>query len=96
MTRWEYCEILWVTRSIADEEKERIATEHKHAVFKAIDDGLLAIYGYVFFLGPPQKEEPITDRSQTIAQLGRDGWELVSHVDRGSAEILFFKRTIEG
>jgi hypothetical protein len=98
MTQWEYCRVEWKVSPISSDEEKRDLQEHgfKGKILEG-EEVTLAAFGYLKFLGSSQEPEEITNPDHAMAQLGRDGWELVSHTEITSPtemEVFYFKRQL--
>ena len=60
---------------------------------------IIAMKGYLKFLGNGEEEERVSDLAEAIARLGREGWELASHsmefTGAVTQECFYFKRPLE-
>jgi hypothetical protein len=96
MTTWEYCRLVWSIRQ-ANPADQRALADYQILQEESAELGPLyvAAFGTLRFLGSGQERQRITDVDATIAQLGREGWELVSHTRTGdspSTDTYYFKR----
>ena len=94
MTKWEYCVLLWMAAEVP--EGINVPSDFEFAVTE--EDGCLRVHGgYLRFFRSPEEAQLITERGSTIAQLGLDGWELVSHTVRSDPihqDVYYFKRLL--
>ena len=95
MIEWEYCHLILYTYRIATSERADLEGQG----FQVTDSGsqLIAKKGFVFFCGNADPGQPVASLNNAIAELGREGWEMVSHshLDQGSgkkAQSFYFKR----
>jgi hypothetical protein len=98
MTTWEYCRLVWSIRQVSAADQQALADYHiLQEESAALGPLYVAAFGTLRFLGSGQERQPITDVDSTIAQLGRAGWELVSHTRTGdspSTDTYYFKRPV--
>ncbi len=101
MTRWEYCEVSWSEFPLPTTEAKRVLARIHHGSEEVVtigDEGAVLHSGLAHVYGRGEAR-PITKLPEAVAQLGREGWELVSHTFRdhrelGATEILYFKRQL--
>ena len=96
MKKWEYCQIVWMIRSIRREEKEEMLRAGFDGEFIDSGDLLVARRGFVALAGSDESKT-ITSLAGTLRELGLDGWELVSHAEitePAIAQNLWLKRPI--
>jgi len=81
MARWEYCRISWAGHVGAPEALAGAAGEHGGRASGVLDRRPPSGHmGLLEQLGSVAAAERITQLDDTIARLGRAGWELVSHM----------------
>jgi hypothetical protein len=99
MTNWEYCRLVWSIRQVKPTDQQALADYHILQEESAeIGPLYVAAFGTLRFLGSSQERQRITDVDTTLAQLGRAGWELVSHTrtgDNPSTDTYYLKRPIQ-
>lgn len=98
MTTWEYCRLVWSIRQISRSDQQAMA-DYQILQDESAELGNLyvAAFGTLRMLGSGQDRQRINDVDATIARLGREGWELVSHTRTGenpSTDTYYFKRAI--
>ncbi len=89
MARWEYCRISW-------EEQPEVPVAQNVQKW-AQEEGVSPPLRLLERLGSDAPAKRITKLDATIAQLGRDGWELVSHVQLHHGAFVqhwYFKRPL--
>jgi hypothetical protein len=64
MQKWEYCELRRLSIPDPDHIKPHKVLRHLH---------------FFGLTSPPAKIDPIEVTDETIAKLGLDGWEMISH-----------------
>jgi hypothetical protein len=100
VTKWEYCRIIWIVRQITPEEATRLRSSSfaGSVVTGEVTGMTMSCIGYLQTLtASGGKELVISDLAPTMAQLGLEGWELVSHGTVSvpiPADIFYFKREI--
>lgn len=98
MARWEYCRISWAGPAEAPEMLMGAVGAAGGQVSTVRDPGQQSAHtGRLEHLGSGASAERITRLDDTIARLGRAGWELVSHVqlhDEGAVQHWYFKREL--
>ena len=99
MAQWEYCRLVWSIRKLEKTDQQALG-DYEVIQEESADMGnlLVATFGTLRFLGSGRERQRITNSDETIAQLGRDGWELVSHTltqGNPSTDIDYFKRPVE-
>lgn len=96
MPKWEYCQVVWKVSSVSDAQKRELEEEGFEGLIKLEGEITVARLGYLKVLGSSDELEKIVDLENTIAQLGRDGWELVSHtqVTAPTIQVFYFKRQL--
>ena len=97
MPMWEYCRIVWISRPVSPQDIEEL--EQQGFEGEIVTDGSVpyAKMGHLSFMDTPQEATSTTDLAATIAWLGREGWELVTHTgpDTHQVQEFFFKRILE-
>ena len=98
MIEWEYCHLILYTYRIADSEQSEL--EGQGFQVTSSGTGLIAKRGFVFVCGGAEPGKPVVSLNKTIAELGHEGWEMVSHshLDQGpgkKAQSFYFKRPLE-
>lgn len=95
MTEWEYCHLILYTYRVAASERVDLESQG----FQVTDSGsqMIAKKGFAFFCGSADPGKPVASLNNAIAELGREGWEMVSHnhLDQGPgkrAQSFYFKR----
>lgn len=96
MERWEYCRLVWSIRKVEPDEKQALG-DYTILQEESAEFGMFAVaaFGTLRFLGSGRERQRISDVDATIAQLGEEGWELVSHTRHGdnpSSDTYYFKR----
>ncbi len=98
MARWEYCRISWAGHVGAPEALANAVGEHSGRASEGVTLGQpRGQLGLLEQLGSAAAAERITRLDDTIARLGRAGWELVSHVQLHDAVPMqhwYFKREL--
>lgn len=96
MSPWEYCRLVWSIRRLEQGDQQNLGDyailQEESAEMGAL---LVAAFGTLRVLGSGYDRQRITNADETIAQLGRDGWEMVSHTlteGNPSTDIYYFKR----
>ena len=95
MPEWEYCHVAWKVRQISDAQERELEEQGFEGLIETEEETTVARLGYLNFLGCAEKPQAIVELENTIAQLGRDGWELVSHTQITSptaVQVFYFKR----
>ena len=100
MAVWEYCCMMWVEWEVSDDQKAAL----KETGFPGdiVEDAYAPSImrgGHLKFLGSSQDAESFTELGETIARLGQDGWEMVSHTEVTTpfvASVFYFKREVKG
>jgi hypothetical protein len=92
--RWEYCKIVWLKAQV---ENGDFPSDFKGAIVSdPVHDVSAAVVGHIYY---PNRRDTTTNLLKTIARLGDDGWEMVSHSfsreKAGDTEILYFKRLVQ-
>ncbi len=81
MARWEYCRISWTGHAGAPDALMGAVGAAGGQASTVLDTGQQRGHtGWLEHLGSVAAAERITRLDDTIARLGRAGWELVSHV----------------
>lgn len=97
MAKWEYCCINWEVREASRQEQQALQTVGlADALHELPDARTITTLGTLTMFSSPEPTT-ITSLSETMASLGRDGWELVSHtqiVTPARSDVLFFKRQL--
>jgi hypothetical protein len=98
MNKWEYCQIVWAVATITKDEAEKAKEESGEGEVVINSDGT-AMYklGFLTMMKENSSPSPINDVLITINNLGREGWDLVSHTelhDRVTREKFIFKRQL--
>ncbi len=95
MQQWEYCRILWSVCHGSQQERQEFEAPRLNATITELEDGRVAImHGLLRHLGVGE-DRVITNVHEEIAQLGLDGWEMVSHTEITTPtpiQIFYFKR----
>ncbi len=99
MPRWEYCTLNVLTRKVSDKDRQDLEEMGLgETTFLEIRSGETWVrIGTLIFLGSPDEAQPVPKVGVKIAELGRDGWELVSHIEVTTptkAESYTFKRPL--
>lgn len=98
MAQWEYCRLIWSIRKL-DQHDQQALGDYEILKDESAEMGslLVATFGTLRFLGSGRDRQRISNADETIAQLGREGWELVSHTlteGNPSTDIYYFKRPL--
>jgi hypothetical protein len=95
MRQWEYCRIVWKATQISDMDRRELQDQGlEHLI---AEGGDAATCGFLNMLGSSEEAQEIVSLADSVAALGRDGWELVTHSQVTSpttAEVFHFKREI--
>jgi len=98
MAKWEYCRLAWMTQQVSSEDAEDLRNNFLVKIIENPDVGAFVRRGTLKYIGSTKKAEVITEIDDTIAQLGLEGWELVSHMestDHVKFQVLYFKRPLQ-
>ena len=99
MTKWEYCFVIWAVRTLEEVVPELASLEENGKLAIAREgSSIFAKSGLLRVCGSSEPVENITDLHDKMAELGLDGWELVSHTDlisHSGHQAFYFKRPIE-
>lgn len=93
--QWEYCQIAWMARRASDAERLALENDGFEGLIVTEGEVHVAKLGWLSFLGSSQEAEEVVNLGDRMAQLGQDGWELISHVEVTSPttrEVFHFKR----
>ncbi len=98
MARWEYCRISWAGHAGAPDALMGAVGAAGGQASTGLDPGQQrGPTGRLEYVGRGAAAERIIRLDDTIARLGRAGWELVSHVqlhDAGAVQHWYFKREL--
>src|SRR5262245_54512893 len=100
MAKWEYCKIVNLSRPVTEEERQELEAQDLEFRFSVTGDTIAAHRGDLVFLQSDQLDQeleriPVLNTGQKIAELGLEGWELVSHtmlLHPVGAEVFYLKR----
>lgn len=104
MTKWEYCSITNLSEPAQPEEIEQLKASGFAGTFKDVGDETVATLILLTFFKPSpdgteanHEQKTIQNASSMVAQLGLEGWEMVSYAQLHKpmgAEVLYFKRPL--
>lgn len=96
MIIWEYCHIFWKTARISPKDRGSMEQDPSWKVITLGDQTVVA-KGLLHFCSSSDAPTTFTDLWGMLAELGSDGWEVVSHTyipDPISGEKFLLKRPL--
>ena len=92
MAKWEYAVISWSAGAVSEDQKENLQEAGFQGRIEDAEGGTaIAQLDGVEYLGTDEQEQ-IVDLGETVARLGREGWELITVTAAPEATQFWFKR----